>query len=103
VRIGPRTPSAVLPGNFAISSSFYCAAVGGISGHLGHSMSRADVKELGDVIDDGQATLVVPGESEMQQAVEKAARKAEKRLAKNLDVNPSDIHEAVREAAGEVG
>jgi uncharacterized membrane protein len=85
-----------------IGTALVGAAVGGISGHLWRGMSRADVREFGDVIDDGQAALVVVGESEMQQAVEKAARKAEKRLAKNLDVNPSDIHEAVREAAGEV-
>jgi hypothetical protein len=38
----------------------------------------------------------------MGQAVQKAAKKAEKRVAKDLDVSPKDIDSAVREAAGEV-
>src|SRR3974390_3823841 len=37
------------------------AAVGGISGHLGRGMSPAGVKELGDIIDAGQAALVIVG------------------------------------------
>src|ERR1700722_7631068 len=78
------------------------AAIGGVGGPLGRGMSRADVKELGDIIDDGQAALVVVGESKMGQAVQKAALKAEKRVAKDLNVNPKDINNAVQEAAGEV-
>jgi hypothetical protein len=65
-------------------------------------MSRSDVKELGDIIDAGQAALVVVGESKMGQAVQKAARKAEKRVAKDLDVSPKDIDKAVQEAAREM-
>ena len=78
------------------------AAVGGVGGHLWRGMSRADVKELGDVIDDGQAALVIVGESKVEQAVDKAGLKAEKHVAKELDVKPEDIDKAVREAATEV-
>ena len=78
------------------------AAVGGISGHLWRGMSRADIKEFGEVIDDGTAALVVVGESKVEQAVDKAALKAEKHVAKELDVKPSDIDAAVREAVGEM-
>ena len=78
------------------------AAVGGVGGHLWRGMSRADVKELGEVIDDGQAALVIVGESKVEQAVDKAGLKAEKHIAKELDVKPEDIDKAVREAATEV-
>jgi len=77
------------------------AAVGGIGGHLWRGMSRADVKEFGEVIDAGTAALVVVGESKIEQALDKAALKAEKHVAKELDVKPSDIDAAVREAAAE--
>ena len=77
-------------------------AVGGVGGHLWRGMSRADVKEAGDLIDAGQAALVIVGESTVEQAVEKAGLKAEKHVAKELDVSPKDIDKAVREAAGEV-
>jgi len=78
------------------------AAAGGVGGHVWRGMSRSDVKELGDVIDNGQAALVIVGESKVEQAVEKAGLKAEKHVAKELDVSPKDIDKAVQEAAGEV-
>ena len=78
------------------------AAVGGVGGHLWRGMSRADVKELGEIIDDGQAALVIVGQSKLEQAVDKAGLKAEKHVAKELDVKPEDIDKAVQEAATEV-
>jgi uncharacterized membrane protein len=85
-----------------IGTALVGAAIGGVSGHLWRGMSRADVKELGELIDSGQAALVVVGESKVQQAIDKAALKAEKRIAKQLDVSPKDIDAAVREAASQV-
>ncbi len=78
------------------------AAVGGVSGHLWRGMSRADVKELGEIIDDGQAALVIVGESKIAQAVDKAALKASKHVAKEINAESRDIDKAVREAASEV-
>ena len=78
-------------------------AVGAVGGHLWRGMSRADVKELGEVIDAGQAALVVVGESTIEAAIEKAGLKAEKQVAKDLDVKPKDLDKAIQEAAGEIG
>ena len=86
-----------------IGTALVGAAAGGVGGHLWRGMSRSDVKELGDVIDVGQAALVIVGESKVEQAVEKAGLKAEKHVAKELDVSPKDIDEAIQQAAGEVG
>ena len=85
-----------------IGTALVGAAIGGVGGHLWRGMSRSDVKELGDVIDDGQAALVIVGESKLEQALEKAGLKAEKHVAKELDVSPKDVDKAVQEAAGEV-
>ena len=85
-----------------VASAAVGAAVGGVGGHLWRGMSRADVKELGEVIDAGQAALVIVGESKVEQAVDKAGLKAEKHVAKELDVKPKDIDKAVREAASQV-
>jgi uncharacterized membrane protein len=85
-----------------IASAAVGAAVGGVGGHLWRGMSRADVKEFGELIDDGQAALVIVGESKVAEAVDKAALKAEKHVAKELDVKSKDIDKAVQEAASEV-
>jgi uncharacterized membrane protein len=78
------------------------AAVGGligaVGGHLAKGMSRSSVKGLGDFIDPGQAGLVVVGESKIEEAIEKAVTKAEKRTAAELDVDPKDIDRALQDA-----
>ena len=85
-----------------IGTALVGSAVGGVSGHLWRGMSRSDVKELGDVIDAGQAALIVVGDSKVEQALDKATLKADKHVAKELDVSPKDIDKAVQEAAAEV-
>jgi uncharacterized membrane protein len=85
-----------------IASAAVGAAVGAIGGHLWRGMSRADVKEFGDIIDEGQAALIIVGESTVEEAVHKAQLKADKRIAKQLDVSAKDVDKAVQEAAGEL-
>lgn len=85
-----------------VGSALVGAAVGGVGGHLWRGMSRSDVKDLGELIDAGEAALVVVGASTVGQALDKATLKAEKHLAKQLDVSPEEIDEAVAEAAAEL-
>jgi uncharacterized membrane protein len=85
-----------------IATAIVGAAVGGVSGHLWRGMSRGDVKEFGDLIDQGEAALVIVGETTLQAALDKAVLKAEKQVAKELDISVKDVDAAVREAAGEV-
>ena len=44
-----------------IGSALVGGAIGGISGHLWRGISRSDVKELGELIDEGEAALLVVG------------------------------------------
>jgi uncharacterized membrane protein len=85
-----------------IATAVVGAAVGGVGGHLWRGMSRSDVKEFGELIDEGQAALVIVGESKLQELVDKANLKAEKRIAKELNVSPRDVDKAVQAAATEV-
>jgi uncharacterized membrane protein len=85
-----------------IGSAIVGAGVGGVGGHLWKGMSRSDVKEFGEIIDDGQAALVIVGETKIQAAIEKANLKAEKHVAKELDVSSKDLDQAVQEAAKDI-
>jgi uncharacterized membrane protein len=85
-----------------IGTALVGAAIGGVGGHIWRGMSRSDVKELGDVIDAGQAALLVVGETTLGKALDKAQLKAEKHVAKELNVSTKDIDAAVKEAAGEM-
>jgi uncharacterized membrane protein len=86
-----------------LGSAIVGGAVGAAGGHLWRGISRSDVKELGELIDSGEAALLVIGASNLEQALDKAALKAEKRIAKQLDVSTADVDSAVSEAAGEIG
>jgi uncharacterized membrane protein len=77
-------------------------AIGAAGGHLARGISRSDVKELGDLIDSGEAALLVIGESTLEEAIDKATLKAEKQIAKQLDVSTDDVDAAVKEATGDV-
>jgi uncharacterized membrane protein len=86
-----------------IGSALVGAAVGGVGGHIWRGMSRSEVKELGELIDEGEAALLVIGASTLEAALDNAELTAEKHIAKQLDVTTEDVDAAVREAAGEVG
>ena len=74
-------------------------AVGAVGGHLWRGMSRADVKELGDMIDAGQAALLIVGESTIEDALNEADLEgAEEHIAKELDANAKDVDKAVKES-----
>jgi hypothetical protein len=70
-----------------------------------YSLASPDVKDFGEIIDDGPAALVIVGESKPQQAVEKAGLKAEKRAASpwcrlpQLHVVEDCLHRGTRDTA----
>jgi uncharacterized membrane protein len=94
--VGLLFPPAIL------GSALVGGAVGAASGHLWRGLSRSDVKELGELIDAGQAALLVVGASTLEQALDKATLNAERQVAKQLDVSTADVDAAVKNAAGQV-
>jgi uncharacterized membrane protein len=85
-----------------IGSAAVLGAAGGVIGHLWHGMSRSDVKELGDVLDAGEAALIVIGESKVEEQIQKAKLRAAKQVKKQIDADAEELKKAVDEAAAEV-
>ena len=52
-----------------IGAAVVGGTVGAVGGHLWKGMSRSDVKELGDLIDSGEAALVVIGDLTISEAI----------------------------------
>ena len=86
-----------------IGSAVIGAAVGGVGGHLWKGMSRGDVKELGELLDVGEACLLVVGESNIEGVVDKTEFKSDKHIQKQLDVSADDVDRAVKETAKQLG
>ena len=85
-----------------IGSALVGGAIGGISGHLWRGISRSDVKELGELIDEGEAALLVVGATTLQEAIDKAGLRPTKQVIKQVDTSTADVDAAVADAASEV-
>jgi uncharacterized membrane protein len=72
--------------------------VGGVGGHLRKGMSRGDAKELGELLDEGEAALVVIGESRVEEQLDKALTRAEKTIEKEIDADNQEFKRELEEA-----
>jgi uncharacterized membrane protein len=72
--------------------------IGGVAGHLRRGMSRGDARELGELLDDGEAALVVIGESRLQEQLDKALTRAEKSIEKEIDADGEEFRRELEDA-----
>jgi uncharacterized membrane protein len=74
------------------------AGAGALIGHLEGGMSRQDVKEVGEMLDDSEAALIVVGEETLERAVEDATKRAKRDLKKEIRADAREMERAVDEA-----
>jgi uncharacterized membrane protein len=75
------------------------AGVGAWIGHLAHGTDRADAKEIGALLDTGDAALIVVGIDKDAERVGQVATRARKSVTKRVD---GDFEEAEREAVSAI-
>ncbi len=88
-------PFAAIGGGLLAATTAGGAILGAVTGHAAAGMSRDDLKELGEQLDNGQAGLVVVGVSDMGAKIEREMRRAEKVQSKELK---ADVEEIERDA-----
>jgi len=88
-------PFAAIGGGLLAATTAGGAILGAVTGHAAAGMSRDDLKELGEYLDNGQAGLVVVGVSDMGAKIEREMRRAEKVQSKELK---ADVEEIERDA-----
>ena len=76
---------------------------GGVIGHLARGMSRHDMHELGELLEAGEAALVIVGQSRVDEQVEKALTRATKAQQRELDMDAKEFESALRDAEREQG
>lgn len=84
-----------------IGEAVVMGAAGGLIGHFWKGMSRKDVKELGELLDSGEAALIFVGESKVDEEMGKIFKRSEKQVAKELGIKAKDLDAALKEAASE--
>ena len=74
------------------------AGAGALIGHLEGGMSRDDIKEVGEMLDNSEAALIVVGEATIERAVDDATKQAKRELKKEIRADARDMERAVDEA-----
>ena len=74
------------------------AGAGALIGHLEGGMSRSDIKEVGEMLDNSEAALIVVGEATIERAVDDATSRAKKQLKKEIRADAREMERAVDEA-----
>lgn len=81
-------PAAPIGGGLLLGTTGIGAALGAWAGHAAAGMSRKDLKELGELLDDGQAGLVAVGVSDVSAQVEGVMTRAERADERPISVEP---------------
>ncbi len=68
------------------------AAIGELSGHLWRGISRSDVKDLGELIDEGEVALIVVAASPLAAALEGVTLNADKEMTRELEVDWDELN-----------
>ena len=79
------------------------AAVGSAvgAGHLWRGMSRSDMKELGEALDEGEAALVVVGEDKLEEVLKKELNRAGRTYEKQIDAEAAEMRKELDKAIEE--
>jgi uncharacterized membrane protein len=72
--------------------------VGGLGGHFREGMSRGETRELGDLLEAGQAALIVIGESRAAEELDRALTRAERSVEKEIDADHKQLKRELEEA-----
>jgi uncharacterized membrane protein len=81
-----------------IATAAVGAATGGVIGHLARGMSRSDMKDIGELLDDGQAALVAVGDSKLGEQLDKDLQRAQKSVEKQIDADSKDFEKELEQA-----
>ena len=74
------------------------AGAGALIGHLEGGMSRSDLKEIGEMLDESDAALIVVGEATIERAVEEQTKRAKKEMKKEVRADAREMEKAIDRA-----
>ncbi len=79
------------------------AAIGAVSGHVSGGMPRDDLKEIGDVLDEGQAGLIVVYATNMADQIAANIKAANRMVSKATDMAADELAREIKSAEAETG
>ena len=71
------------------------AGVGALIGHLRGGMSNADLKEVGEMLEESEAALIVVGEATIERGLDEAIKRAKKEMKKEVRSDAREMERAI--------
>jgi uncharacterized membrane protein len=65
-------------------------------------MSRSDIKELGEALDEGEAALVVVGQEKLEEKLKKELKGAVRAYEKQIDADAAELRKELEKAIDEL-
>jgi uncharacterized membrane protein len=91
-------PFAAIGSGLVLGATAGGAVLGAVAGHAAAGMSRHDLKELGEQLDEGTAALIVVGAQDTGARIEAAMKQAKKLQQKELKVDTEAIEADAKSA-----
>jgi uncharacterized membrane protein len=88
---------AVLLGAGMLVGSAAGAGVGAIAGHAAGGMSRSDLKDIGELLDEGDSALILIAATDMQHKIDLAVTRAKKTLKKQIQADTDSLKKEIDE------
>jgi uncharacterized membrane protein len=81
-----------------LASELVGAGAGALIGHLRGGMSNSDLKEVGEMLEESEAALIVVGEATIEEGVNEAIKHAKKEMKKEVRADAREIERAIDSA-----
>src|SRR5215217_7886591 len=78
------------------------ARAGGLIGHLWRGMSRSDMNDLGEALDEGEAALVVVGRDRLEEKLREELKRAARTYEEQIDADAAEMRKELDKAIDEV-
>jgi uncharacterized membrane protein len=92
VAVGLIFPVTILAGALA------GGGIGLLGGHLTKGLTRGDIKELGDTLDEGEAGIVLLGIVTPDEGIDRFLKRAAKVMKKQVDAEAEELKKAIDES-----
>ena len=90
--------AAILPGVGLAVGAVAGAGIGAIAGHMKGGMSDGDLKQLGSVLDKGQAGLIVVYATNMADQITASIKAENKFISKEIDAKADELDSQIKTA-----
>ena len=94
-------PAAALGAGLLAATTGAGAAIGALAGHVAGGMSRGDLKDLGEALDNGQAGLVVVAATDVGDRVASLLKSARKVVTKDIKADQKEFKKELKAATEE--